>query len=706
MECSEGYLVKRKEVFSDVRRIVVKVGTNVLTSRDGKIDRRQIRNLCNGISEIMGSKCEVVLVSSGAIVTGTSALGLKQKPGGIQEEQAAASVGQSRLMHIYNECFNKKNRIVGQVLLTQADLRDRKRYLNARNTIITLLNSGVIPVVNENDAVAVDELYFGNRFGDNDILSALVTNLIGAQLLIILTDVDGLLSGKDGKLIGTVEKITPSVEKHVKQKKSCFGKGGMLSKIRAARIVTGAGEKVVIANGSLPGVLRKILCGENIGTLFLPGKGKIAERKRWIAFTLEPRGILKEIELIGKKAKSCSFALSTMKTSEKNSALKSIASGMEKNRGRIMNANERDVVLAKKKGRSKAFIDRLRLTPSRFGNMIDSIMQIASLPDPVGEVIKTWKRPNGLEISKVRVPLGVIGIIYEARPNVSVDASCLCLKAGNCVILRGGADAINSNIAIVEVIEESAGMAGVPSGAVQIIRDTTHEGVLALLRLDSYIDLIIPRGGENLIRTVVENSTIPVIKHYKGICHIFIDCKADLKMAEKICFNAKVQRPGVCNAMETMLVHKDIAKRFLKPVLARFKKAGVELRGCPEVRKIMPSVKKAVIKDWSTEYLDMILSVKVVTGIEEAVNHINTYGSGHSDSIVTSDYNNAKRFAGEIDSAVVFINASTRFTDGGEFGFGAEIGISTNKLHARGPMALEELTSYKYVIYGDGQIRE
>lgn len=418
------------------------------------------------------------------------------------------------------------------------------------------------------------------------------------------------------------------------------------------------------------------------------------------------KNIVQEIELIGKRAKSCSFALSTMKTSGKNAALRAMASGMEKNRGKIMDANERDIILAKKKGRSKAFIDRLMLTPSRFRNMIDSIMQIARLPDPVGEVIKTWKRPNGLEINKVRVPLGVIGIIYEARPNVSVDASCLCLKAGNCVILRGGSDAIGSNIAIVEVIMEAAGRAGVPSGAVQIIRDTTHKAVLALLRLDGCIDLIMPRGGEDLIRTVVKNSTIPVIKHYKGICHIFIDCKADLKMAEKICFNAKIQRPGVCNAMETMLVHKSIAKRFLRPVLTKFRKAGVELRGCPEVRKIMPSVKKAVVKDWSTEYLDMILSVKVVTGIEEAVNHINTYGSGHSDSIVTSDYNNARRFAGEVDSAAVFINASTRFTDGGEFGFGAEIGISTDKLHARGPMALEELTSYKYVIYGDGQIRE
>jgi glutamate-5-semialdehyde dehydrogenase len=415
---------------------------------------------------------------------------------------------------------------------------------------------------------------------------------------------------------------------------------------------------------------------------------------------------MNEVQLIGKRAGSASRMLAILPTAVKNTALELMASSLEENRGAIMEANRRDIKAAEKKGVSLAFIDRLTLTPSRFQDMVDSVLQIARLADPVGEVIRAWRRPNGLEINKVRVPLGVIGIIYEARPNVSVDAGCLCLKSGNCVILRGGADAINSNTAIVDVLEKAAVRAGIPRGSIQMLKDTSHAAVKALLRLDRYVDLIIPRGGEGLIRTVVENSTIPVIKHYKGICHVYVDGEADMEMARRICFNAKVQRPGVCNAMETMLVQRNVAKRFLKPMFRKFREAGVELRGCPEVRKIVPGVGKVAEKDWSTEYLDMVLSVKVVSGIEEAIEHVNTYGSGHSDAIVTSNYDNARKFSREVDSAAVFVNASTRFTDGGEFGFGAEIGISTDKLHARGPMALEELTTYKYVVYGDGQVRE
>ena len=416
--------------------------------------------------------------------------------------------------------------------------------------------------------------------------------------------------------------------------------------------------------------------------------------------------MMNEVQLIGKRAGSASRMLAILPTAVKNTALELMASSLEENRGAIMEANRRDIKAAEKKGVSLAFIDRLTLTPSRFQDMVDSVLRIVRLTDPVGEVIRAWRRPNGLEINKVRVPLGVIGIIYEARPNVSVDAGCLCLKSGNCVILRGGADAINSNTAIVEVLEKAAVRAGIPRGSIQMLKDTSHAAVKALLRLDRYVDLIIPRGGEGLIRTVVENSTIPVIKHYKGICHVYVDGEADMEMARRICFNAKVQRPGVCNAMETMLIQRNVAKRFLKPMVRKFREAGVELRGCPEVRKIVPGVKKAAEKDWSTEYLDMVLSVKVVSGIEEAIEHVNTYGSGHSDAIVTSNYDNARKFSREVDSAAVFVNASTRFTDGGEFGFGAEIGISTDKLHARGPMALEELTTYKYVVYGDGQVRE
>lgn len=414
----------------------------------------------------------------------------------------------------------------------------------------------------------------------------------------------------------------------------------------------------------------------------------------------------KSVELIGRKAKSASRKLAVLSTDVKNAALKSMASSLKKNRAKIIKANMCDIQMAKKKGLSRAFIDRLTLTPSRFENMVDSIRKIIGLSDPVGEIMRMWRRPNGLEIGKVRVPIGVIGIIYEARPNVSVDAGCLCLKAGNSVILRGGTDAINSNLAIVSVLGDAGESAGVPDGSLQMIEDTSHTAVKALLRLDKYIDLIIPRGGESLIRTVVKNSAIPVIKHYKGVCHVYVDGKTDLKMAEEVCFNAKVQRPGVCNAMETMLVHEKAAKRFLKSMLGRFKSAGVEIRGCSATRKIVSGIKKAAEKDWSTEYLDLILSVRVVSGIESAISHINTYGSGHSDAIITTDIERARKFLREVDSAAVYVNASTRFTDGGEFGFGAEIGISTGKFHARGPMALEELTTYKYIIYGNGQIRQ
>ena len=415
---------------------------------------------------------------------------------------------------------------------------------------------------------------------------------------------------------------------------------------------------------------------------------------------------MKEVELMGKRAKSASRKLAILGTNAKNSALEAMASLLKDSRDGIMKANKRDIKRAKKKGLSRAFIDRLTLTPSRFEGMVNSILHVAKLPDPVGQVIRMWRRPNGLEISKVRVPVGVIGLIFEARPNVSVDASCLCLKSGNSVILRGGADAIESNLAIVDVLSKAATRAGIPEGSLQLIKDTSHSSVRALVQLDKYVDLIIPRGGENLIRVVTENSTIPVIKHYKGVCHVYVDSQADLKIAQEVCFNAKVQRPGVCNAMETMLVHKKVVGKFLKPMLGRFKTAGVEIRGCPEARKIVPAVKRATEGDWSTEYLDLILSVKVVSSLEEAINHINNYGSAHSDAIITTNLNSARKFLREVDSACVYVNASTRFTDGGEFGLGAEIGISTDKFHARGPMGLEELTTYKYIIYGNGQIRQ
>lgn len=411
----------------------------------------------------------------------------------------------------------------------------------------------------------------------------------------------------------------------------------------------------------------------------------------------------KELMGLAKKAKAASYELAELSSTIKNKALFVMAEMLLKHSREILNENKRD--LNTNKGLSKAFLDRLSLNPERIGLMADSLRQVASLADPVGELIKGGLRPNGLRIQKVRVPIGVVGIIYESRPNVTSDCIGLCLKSGNVSILRGGKEAVNTNRAICELLAKAARDSGVPDSAINFIDTVEHKALKYLLSLSECIDLIIPRGGEGLIRFVQEHSKIPVIKHYKGICHTFVDEFANTEMAANICFNAKVSRPGVCNAMETLLVHKGIAGSFLPGMLKRYKDAGVEIRGCPKTRKIVKDISTAKEIDWYSEYLGLILSVKVVADIDQAVTHINHYGSRHSDAIVTDNYQNALKFTRQVDSACVYVNASTRFTDGCEFGLGCEIGISTDKIHARGPMALEELTSYKYLIFGNGQIR-
>ncbi|HWP45556.1 MAG TPA: glutamate-5-semialdehyde dehydrogenase [Candidatus Limnocylindrales bacterium] len=416
--------------------------------------------------------------------------------------------------------------------------------------------------------------------------------------------------------------------------------------------------------------------------------------------------IKEEMIRLARQARQAAKKLANLSTTIKNNALHSMADEIEAQKQRIKQENEKDLAYARSKGLSSAMIDRLLLNDRRIKAMADGLREVALLPDPVGEVVEMWRRPNGLEIGKVRVPLGVIGIIYESRPNVTVDTAGLCLKAGNAVILRGGSEAIHSNMYLAGILTESAQRAGVPEYAIQMVKTTDRQAVYEMLKLDKYIDVIIPRGGEELIRTVTENSTIPVIKHDKGLCHVYVDNDADLKMAEEIAYNAKVQRPGVCNAMETLLVHQDIAEKFLPAMIQRYKQAGVEIRGCEQTRAIVPDIKPATEADWDTEYLDLILSIKVVTGIDEAIEHITKHGSMLSEAIVTENYTKARRFLWEVDAAAVYVNASTRFTDGNQFGLGAEIGISTQKLHARGPVGLKELTSTKYIIYGSGQLRE
>ena len=415
--------------------------------------------------------------------------------------------------------------------------------------------------------------------------------------------------------------------------------------------------------------------------------------------------IQEQVIQIAKNARQAASAVANLSSAEKDEALVEMAGQLIHHADDLIEENGRDLEVARTKGLSKAMIDRLTLDEKAIRAMARGLEEVAALPDPVGKVTSMWRRPNGLLVGRMRIPLGVIGIIYESRPNVTADAAALCLKAGNAVILRGGSEAIHSNLALSRILRGVLRARGLPENAVQLVPMVDREAVNMLLQLEEYIDLIIPRGGEDLIRAVVSRSRIPVIKHYKGVCHVFVDAGADLDMAVRICVNAKVQRPGVCNAMETLLVHRSAAGAFLPAVAEALGKAGVVLRGCERTRAVLPGIEEATEKDWHEEYLDLVLAVKVVDGIDEAIRHIEQYGSLHTESIVTRDYDNAQRFLREVNSSTVLVNASTRFSDGFQLGLGAEIGISTTKLHAFGPMGLEELTTQKFIIYGSGQIR-
>ena len=412
-----------------------------------------------------------------------------------------------------------------------------------------------------------------------------------------------------------------------------------------------------------------------------------------------------KVEELAKKVVQAKKSIGLMSTQRKNEALRSIASAIDKNRKNILESNKIDVEVSRKGGMPESIIDRLLLDDKRIDSMIDSIKRIVDLDDPVGKIEDGWTLPNGLRIMKVRVPIGAIGMIYEGRPNVTVDSAILCLKSGNTVLLKGSASAQNSNMVLVDSIKSGLRAVDFDQDAVELIEDTSHKAVEEMIKMRSYLDLVIPRGGKSLIDFVVQNATVPVLETGAGNCHIFVDESADLDMALRIIENAKVQRPGTCNAAEKVLIHQKVAGIFLPMLYDRLKVLNVEMRGCDESLRIIPSMKRATDEDWSTEYLDLVLGIKIVKDVDEAIDHISRYGTKHSESIITNNYQNTMRFTSEIDAAAVYVNASTRFTDGGEFGFGGEIGISTQKLHARGPVGLNELTSYKYVIHGEGQIR-
>ena len=409
---------------------------------------------------------------------------------------------------------------------------------------------------------------------------------------------------------------------------------------------------------------------------------------------------------ICQKAKTASTEMSKLTSEAKNMALCSMANAIEANIEKILAANAVDIEAAKAKGLKASLLDRLALDQKKIQGMAKEIQEVSALPDPIGTILSTWTRPNGLIISQVRVPLGVVGVIYESRPNVTADSAAICIKSGNAVILRGGSDALNSNVAIVEILRDALSITNVPVDAIQIVNSADRKDAQELMRMRQYIDVLIPRGGADLIKTVVETSHIPVIETGTGNCHVYVEEDADLQKATPIVINSKCQRPGTCNAAEKLLVHQKIAKSYLPSVIAELRKNGVEIRGDKETKKIIPEVKEATEQDWYTEYLDLIIGIKVVKDLDEAIAHINKYGTHHSDSIITANFGKAMRFIKEVDSAAVYWNASTRFTDGNQFGLGAEIGISTQKLHARGPMSVQHLTTTKYVILGNGQIRK
>ena len=414
---------------------------------------------------------------------------------------------------------------------------------------------------------------------------------------------------------------------------------------------------------------------------------------------------MNELIIKGKKAKEVSFILGNLSTGEKNNGLNAMADFLVNNKEEIINANKIDLQAAIEKGTSKSMLDRLALNEERIEGMANGLRQVSALPDPVGEVLGMWTRPNGLQIGQKRVPIGVLGIIYESRPNVTSDAAGLCLKSGNAVILRGASDAINSNKAIVKALRNGIEKSGLPKDAIQLVSDTDREVAQKMMRLNEYIDVLIPRGGENLIKSVVKNATIPVIETGTGNCHIYVDESADFNMAIDIVLNAKTQRPGVCNAAEKLLIHENISKEFLPKVVKTLREKNVEIRGDEKSKEVVDDIILAKDEEWDKEYLDYIIAVKIVENVDEAIKHINNHGTKHSEAIITESYKNSQKFLQRVDAAAVYVNASTRFTDGEEFGFGAEIGISTQKLHARGPMGLKELTTTKYIIYGDGQIR-
>ncbi len=860
------------------RRIVIKVGTSTLTDEQDRLDREYLRGLVDQIARLRSSGMEVALVSSGAIAAGMESLGLAARPQDLESLQAAASVGPVQIVKVYEGLVRDVGVTVGQVLLTRHETTHRQQYLYACNTLERLFSLGVVPVVNENDTTAVDEI----TFGDNDALAALVGIMVRADLVAVLTDTDGVYTSDprtdpDATLMERVDEITDEMIEAAGGPGHALGSGGMASKLEAAGTLMKAGIPLVVCDGRRPGVVAEVVAGRSVGTYFEGEPSALKGRKLWIAFgkhasgsivvdggarealvdkgkSLLPAGVtgvrgdfvqgdsvpvedeggrvvgrgltelssvdlakikglksaqvadvlpqrvgeevihrdrlvilwrtgaedagacdqaeagpygirsrgrqeedaagrpaepifesggddepaehgqevsaagrsgaiaadaqehegpkrrgssMSEVQGLATKAREAATGLAITSTIQRNRALLAMAAALTARQEEIVAANGKDMAAAREKGTAEPLLDRLMLDPERIKLMSEALNVLTQLPDPIGEVVDGYRMPNGIWLQKVRVPLGVVAMIYEARPNVTADAAGLCMKTGNAVILRGGSMATHSNLILTDVLARAAEGAGMPPGCIQSVESTDRSEAEALMGLHGQIDVLIPRGGAGLIRSVVENAKVPVIETGVGNCHVYVHEGADPDMARRIVVNAKCQRPGVCNAAESLLVDESIHERVLPAILKELEENRVVVYGDEATRALgaIPTIEAAKDSDWGTEYLDLKISCRVVSGLDEAIRHVNTYGTMHSEAIVTEDYAAALRFLNEVDAAAVYVNASTRFTDGGEFQLGAEIGISTQKLHARGPMGLTALTSTKYVAMGNGQIR-
>ncbi len=673
-------------------RVVVKIGTNVLVSASGRLDLSRMRDLAEEVCDLHDKGSKIVVVTSGAIAAGRDKLGLEAKPESLPLQQASAAVGQGVLMAHYSSFFEKRGKKIAQLLVTEDDF-EGERLANLLNTFETLFALGVIPVVNENDSVSTSELEFSRNggtfraFGDNDMLSALIASALKAGALVLLSDVDGLLDGRN-RVVRAVEEIDGST--YALDRRNGRGRGGLASKLKAARKACDNGVTAWLANGRKENALKRIFSGRGEGTLFK------ARQKPAGDYALE----------LAARAKNAQRRLERASAEERNATLLAFASLLEKNRARILEANSEDVGLARKGGARPAAIDRLALDQRRVSGIVSSVESAAA--KDVLDKAESWELENGLKVARRRVPFGVVLFIFEGRPNVAADACALAVKTGNAIILKGSRSAANSNRVIAGLAREALGAAGLDADAVQLFGGS-QEDFMRLLRLDRLVDLAVPRGGEELIAFLKKNSSAPLLFAGGGVCHVYVDEYADGRKAVAVVANAKTQRPSACNAAEVLLVH---ASRLdlLRETAKRLAEEGVELRCCSVSYAVLSQagldVKRAAAGDFETEFGDKVMAVKVVGSLAEAIRHVNAHGTRHSDAIVTEDRASAEAFLEGVDSACVYWNASTRFSDAKVLGFGPELCISTQKLHGRGPLSFDSLYTTKLAIEGNGQVRE